>query len=626
MLGIDTVYEYDVVVIGAGHAGTEAAAAAARMGARTALLTTNLDTVGQMSCNPAIGGVAKGQIVREIDALGGLMGEAIDATGIQFRMLNVRKGPAMHSPRAQADKRGYQSYIKHRIERQIGLDLRQETVEDLITETVRVSPTDEVTRIVGVRVRGDAIYRARAVVLTTGTFLQAVMHIGDAKSSGGRAGEGTTSGISGALARLGFEIDRFKTGTPARLSARGIDFLALEPQPGDENPQPFSFMTDRITSEQLPCFITHTNEKVHELIRQNLHRAPMYSGQINSRGPRYCPSIEDKVVRFADKSQHQIFLEPEGRNTEEIYVNGVSTSLPRDVQDEIFRNIRGCERASIMRYGYAVEYDYCPPTQLWPHLESKSVEGLFFAGQINGTTGYEEAGGQGLIAGANAALKLRGQAPYVPGREEAYLGVLIDDLVTRGTDEPYRMFTSRAEYRLVLRQDNADRRLTARGFEVGLVDEARHQRLCDKLAAMEEARGWLREMKVDQVRGDIYLRRPEVDWSTLAAVEPRLAAIDPRAGEQLVYDIKYAGYVDRQQEEIDRHRRLADKKIPSGFDYALIRPLRTEAKQKLSKIRPLTLDQAQRISGITPADISLVMAHLKAGQPVSSGDRAEAED
>jgi len=611
---IDTTYDYDIIVIGAGHAGTEAAAAAARMGARTVLLTTNLDTVGQMSCNPAIGGVAKGQIVREVDALGGLMGLAIDACGIQFRMLNCRKGPAMHSPRAQADKRGYQAFIKHLIERQPGLDLRQETVEDLLTQTDAGR-----TRVVGVRVRGDAVYRARSVILTTGTFLQAVMHTGTATTAGGRAGEGTTGGISGALARLGFEIDRFKTGTPARLSARGIDFASLEAQPGDADPQPFSFLTDRIKTEQLPCHITYTNDAVHEVIRKNLHRAPMYSGQINTRGPRYCPSIEDKVVRFADKDQHQIFLEPEGRQTEEVYVNGVSTSLPRDVQDEIFRNIRGCERALIMRYGYAVEYDFCPPTQLWPSLESKSVEGLFFAGQINGTTGYEEAAGQGLIAGANAALKLRGDEPFVPGRDEAYIGVLLDDLVTRGTDEPYRMFTSRAEYRLLLRQDNADRRLTARGFELGLVDADRHRRLTDKLASIERARNWLTETRVDQVRGDVFLRRPEVDWQVMVGHEPKLAEIDAAAAQQVVYDIKYAGYVDRQQEEIDRHRRLADKRIPAEFDYAAIRPLRSEAKQKLAKIRPLTLDQAQRISGITPADITLVMAHLVGGRATGFG-------
>jgi len=526
-------------------------------------------------------------------------------------MLNCRKGPAMHSPRAQADKRGYQMYIKHRIEQQPGLDLRQETVEDLLTEPVAGHSSGATQRIVGVRVRGDATYRAASVILTTGTFLQAIMHTGTAKTAGGRAGEGTTAGISGSLARLGFEIDRFKTGTPARLSARTIDFSATELQPGDDDPQPFSYMNQRLSVAQLPCYITYTNEIVHDLIRANLHRAPMYSGQINSRGPRYCPSIEDKVVRFADKTQHQLFLEPEGRSTEEVYVNGVSTSLPRDVQDAMFRNIRGCEKAVIMRYGYAVEYDFCPPTQLWPHLESKSVEGLFFAGQINGTTGYEEAAGQGLIAGANAALKIRGDNPFVPRRDEAYIGVLLDDLVTSGTDEPYRMFTSRAEYRLLLRQDNADRRLTRQAHAIGLVSDQRNDRLNDKLATIDRALQLLREVRVDQTRGDVYLRRPEVDWDVMVGIEPRLAEIDREAAMQVVYDIKYAGYVDRQQGEIDRHKRFADKSIPPHFDYTSIVPLRTEAKQKLTKIRPLTLDQAQRISGITPADIALVLAHLR---------------
>ncbi|MCC9599663.1 tRNA uridine-5-carboxymethylaminomethyl(34) synthesis enzyme MnmG [Stieleria sp. JC731] len=604
-------YEYDVVVIGAGHAGTEAAAAAARLGAKTALLTTNLDTVGQMSCNPAIGGVAKGQIVREVDALGGLMGHAIDATGIQFRLLNRRKGPAMHSPRSQADKRAYQQYIKHAIELQENLDLRQETVEDLLTET-----SGDGERLVGVQVRGDAIYRAPAVVLTTGTFLSAIMHTGDAKTAGGRAGEGTTTGISGALRRLGFEIDRFKTGTPARLNRRTIDYANLEEQPGDDDPQPFSFLNDSLDVQQVPCHIAMTNQAVHDLIRANLHRAPMYSGQINSRGPRYCPSIEDKVVRFADKDSHQLFLEPEGHHTEEIYVNGISTSLPRDVQDAMFRQIQGLEKAQIMRYGYAVEYDYCPPTQLWPHLESKLVPGLFLAGQINGTTGYEEAAGQGLIAGLNAARLVAGKSTWVPTRDQAYIGVLVDDLVTSGTDEPYRMFTSRAEFRLLLRQDNADRRLTADADKLGLISENRRQRFAQKLDDIDRALQLLSAAKVStakgDVKGDVYLRRPEVDWETMCGIVGELSTIGPQAAQQVVYDIKYEGYVSRQRDEVARQQRMLKKKIPISFDYATITAMRTEAREKLSSIRPVTLDQAQRISGITPADIALLLAYLEA--------------
>ena len=600
-------YDYDVIVVGAGHAGTEAAAAAARLGARVALLTGNLDTVGQMSCNPAIGGVAKGQIVREIDALGGLMGETIDRTGIQFRLLNSRKGPAMHSPRAQADKKGYQFEIKRRIEETPNLDLRQELVEDLLTETV-----DGQERIVGVRVRGDADYRAKAVVLTTGTFLQAIMHTGEAKTAGGRAGEGTTSGISQALLRLGFRVQRFKTGTPARLNGRTIDYSKTEMQPGDESPKPFSYMTDSLPGPHVPCWITYTNEAVHSLIRGNLHRAPMYTGQIQSTGPRYCPSIEDKVVRFADKSRHQLFLEPEGRNTLEVYVNGISTSLPRDVQDQMMRLIPGLENAQIMRYGYAVEYDFCPPDQLQPWFETKTVEGLFFAGQINGTTGYEEAGAQGLIAGASAALRLQGKDGLVLGREVAYMGVLADDLVTCGVDEPYRMFTSRAEYRMMLRQDNADRRLTELGHSLGLVDKKRYDRFSKKMASIESATKLLSKLRVENTPADKHLRRPEVVWSDLVAMFPDLLSQYPaEVAQQVEFDTKYSGYIARQQIQVDRQNRMADKAIPKNFSYESITSMRTEAKQKFTRIRPINLDQAGRISGITPADIALVLAYIE---------------
>ena len=597
-------YQFDVIVVGAGHAGTEAALASARMGARTALLTMSCDTVGQMSCNPAIGGVAKGQIVREIDALGGEMGRVIDATGIQFRMLNSGKGPAMHSPRAQADKKAYQFNMKWQVEQQEHLSLRQELVEGIETHKNSVS---------GIRVAGVTVYTASAVILTTGTFLKSIMHTGETTTAGGRAGEKAVHGISRALDNLGFELERFKTGTPARINGRTIDFSKCERQTGDENPQPFSYLTDRITQPQMDCHLTATTPEVHDMIRKNLHRAPMYTGQIESVGPRYCPSIEDKVVRFSDKDSHQIFLEPEGRNTLEYYCNGISTSLPRDVQQKMIHGIPGLENADIMRFGYAVEYDFAPPTQLYATLETRRVAGLYFAGQINGTTGYEEAAGQGLMAGINAALKVAGRPEFVLSRNQAYLGVLIDDLVAKGVDEPYRMFTSRAEYRLLLRQDNADRRLTPLGTRLGTASEERNQRHAQYEKELERAFRLIAETRYQGKTLEEWLRRPEILWKDVEDFLPALKnnRFSPRCIQQIEIETQYAGYIRRQRGEIARLEKVDSIAIPNGFDFTNLPQLRMEAREKLGRLSLKNVGQASRVSGITPADIAVLMMYLK---------------